>query len=274
MVCHGHNRAMADANIARPPAPALAPFVQRYWLSLRNTDRTHLVLPDGCIDIVLEVTGARWRAWGCGSTTRPTLLSCEPGRHYLGIRFRPGMARHFVRARADELTDRQEDAQALLDLPLEPIAERIGEAGLFDEIDRRLLARLAVESTAATPADRLVRAIEATHGAVRLAALARQSGPSPRQLQRQFLQAVGVTAKFFATVVRAQRAAALMSGTGHRPLADIAAAAGYADQSHMTRDFERLRGTSPAGRRVAFVQDAAVSSAGHSGPLSLNGSDR
>jgi AraC-like DNA-binding protein len=258
---------MADEFLVQPPVPALAPFVQHYWLSLHNTDRTHLALPDGCIDIVIEVAGGRWRAWGYGSTTRPTLLPCEPGRHYLGIRFRPGMARHFIRSRADELTDRQEDAQALLALPLEPIAECVGEAGLFDAIDRRLASRLTAAAPALTCADRTVRAIQAAHGAVRLEAVATQLGLSPRQLQRQFLQTVGVTAKFFCRIARAERAAALMSREGRDPLADIAADAGYADQSHMTRDFERLRGASPAGRRVAFVQDPAEHAAGHWAPL-------
>ena len=263
----GHNRPMADATLVQPPASVLAPFVQHYWLSLHNTDRSVLALPDGCIDIVLEVEGGRWRARGYGSTTRPTLLPCEPGRHYLGIRFRPGMARHFIRAAADELTDRDEDAQALLPVPLEAIAERVGEAGLFGEIDRHLASRLAGAEPALNGADRMVRAIQAAQGEVRLEAIAAQLGRSPRQLQRQFLETVGVTAKFYCRIVRAERAAALLTrDTGER-IADVAADAGYADQSHMTRDFERLRGTSPAGRRVAFVQDPALWATGHSDPL-------
>lgn len=264
---------MADATLVQPPAPVLAPFVRHYWLSLHNTDSSHVALPDGCIDIVLEVAGARWRARGYGSTTRPTLLPCEPGRHYLGIRFRPGMARHFIQAGADELTDRQEDAQALLPLPLEAIAERVGGAGLFDEIDRHLASRLPGAAPVPSGADRMVSAIQAAHGEIRLEAMAAQLGRSPRQLQRQFLQTVGVTAKFYCRIVRAERAAALLSRSAGARIADIAADAGYADQSHMTRDFERLRGASPAGRRVAFVQDPAPRATGHSGPSSLNGSD-
>lgn len=241
--------------LIRPPAPALAPFVQHYWLSLHNTHDTTLVRPDGCVDVVLEVDGSRWRGRCFGSTTRATRLACLPGRHYLGIRFRPGMGRHFIDARADALTDRVEDAQSLLDIPLEPFAEGVVNARVFDDIDRQLGAWLQQHAPAMTPADRAVREIRATHGALRIDDLATRLGRSRRQLERQFVETVGVTAKFFCTVVRADRAVALMSRDTSASLAQIAAEAGYADQSHMTRDFERLQGESPARRRVAFLQD-------------------
>jgi AraC-like DNA-binding protein len=67
---------------------------------------------------------------------------------------------------------------------------------------------------------------------------------------------VGVTPKFYARIARAEHTAALLAAPGPVSLADVAAQAGYADQSHMTRDFLRLAGTPPARWRAAFVQDA------------------
>ncbi|WP_443192724.1 helix-turn-helix domain-containing protein [Microbacterium sp. Clip185] len=51
----------------------------------------------------------------------------------------------------------------------------------------------------------------------------------------------------YATLVRIQRArrAQQLLQTGHA-LADATAAAGYADQPHLTREFRRLVGASPA----------------------------
>jgi AraC-like DNA-binding protein len=48
-----------------------------------------------------------------------------------------------------------------------------------------------------------------------------------------------------------------LSARSAQSLAAIAADAGYADQSHMVRDFRGLGGSSPSGwaGHVAFVQD-------------------
>lgn len=244
--------------IIHAPAAALRPFVAHYWLSLNNLNDAYLVLPDACVDIVLEVTGSDWRAWGYGSTTRPTRLACSPGTHYLGIRFLPGQSRHFLSGHAGELTDRRQDAHDLLPFPLEPVAARVAEADVFAEADRLLTARLCRSAPGVSPTDRMLREIDAAQGALRLGELAARFGKSPRQLQRQFLETVGVTAKFFAVIARATRAAQRIANDGSASLAAVAADAGYADQSHMTRDFVRLTGASPARRRVAFVQDAGA----------------
>jgi AraC-like DNA-binding protein len=242
--------------ILQPPAPALQPFVEHYWLSLHNVAQVHPVIPDGRVDIVLEVTEAAWQGWAYGSTTKPTGLGCTPGCHYLGVRFRPGQSRHFLRASAHELTDRREDLRHLLRVPAEALAAQVSRGDALAEIDRRLAALLHDAPPEEHQADQMVRDIEAAHGVLRLGELAARLGRSPRRLQRLFLETVGVTPKFFSLITRARRAAQLMAAPGRTPLADVAAQAGYADQSHMTRDFVRLAGVSPARWQAAFLQDA------------------
>jgi hypothetical protein len=63
--------------IVQSPAPALAPFVEHYWLCLHNTDHEHHAVPDGRVDLVLEVHAEAWHGWaaargGCsGCSLRP-----------------------------------------------------------------------------------------------------------------------------------------------------------------------------------------------------------
>lgn len=225
------------------PASELAPYVQHYWLGSDVPDPAVTVLPDGCVDVVLEVTGADSRAWVFGSTTRPTKVACLPGARYLGVRFRPGRSRHFLRAAAHELTDRREDAASLLRFAVDPKT--------FPRLDQILARTLAMAPPVDSRVDEAVRRIEGAHGAVRTDELARRLGVSLRQLQRGFARDVGVTPKLFAMISRAGHAARLLRGRAS--LADTAAQAGYADQSHMTRDFARLAGVTP--RAVAFLQD-------------------
>ena len=76
-----------------------------------------------------------------------------------------------------------------------------------------------------------------------LAELAREAGLSRYQLVRQFAQATGLTPHAYLVQRRLHHARRLMrAGT---PLAEVAAASGFADQSHLTRLFARSFGTTP-----------------------------
>ena len=76
-----------------------------------------------------------------------------------------------------------------------------------------------------------------------LAQLAREAGLSRYQLVRQFAQATGLTPHAYLLQRRLHHARRLM-GAG-APLAEVAAASGFADQSHLTRLFARTFGTTP-----------------------------
>lgn len=76
-----------------------------------------------------------------------------------------------------------------------------------------------------------------------LAQLADAASLSRYQLVRQFAQATGLTPHAYLLQRRLQLARHLM-GAG-TPLADVAAASGFADQSHLTRLFTRSFGITP-----------------------------
>lgn len=69
---------------------------------------------------------------------------------------------------------------------------------------------------------------------------------SPYHLTRLFKKATGVSPHRYLVRVRVDSARALLSaGAGERSLAEIAAAVGFADQSHLTRHFKRMLGVTP-----------------------------
>jgi AraC-like DNA-binding protein len=80
--------------------------------------------------------------------------------------------------------------------------------------------------------------------------LATEIGVSRYTLIRAFKQAFGLTPEDVRRQLRVARARALLVGDGR--LAEIAIAAGFADQSHMTRELRRLTGLSPAAYRRAL----------------------
>jgi AraC family transcriptional regulator len=79
-----------------------------------------------------------------------------------------------------------------------------------------------------------------------LADLAQAAHLSPFHLSRLFKKATGRTPHQYLVEVRVNSARSLLTaGAGSRSLADIAAAVGFADQSHLTRHFKRVLGVTP-----------------------------
>jgi AraC-like DNA-binding protein len=88
-----------------------------------------------------------------------------------------------------------------------------------------------------------VHSIRATQGSLRIDRLARHTGLSQSALERRFRREVGASPKKFAALVRLRHVVRLRrAGVS---LTEIAHAAGYADQSHLIKDFRRFTGQPP-----------------------------
>jgi AraC-like DNA-binding protein len=182
----------------------------------------------------------------CGPDTHAWSFDMAPGRAMAGVRLRPGAGGAVFGVAASELVDRRV-----------PLADLLGAA-----TDRRLVDRL----TSTPPAGLRMGALEelvrrhlrAVDPIAELAAfvardprggatsLADAAGLSTRQLRRRFDRAVGYGPAFYARVARLQRFATLALRWPGRGLAELAASAGYADQSHLGRDTREIAGRTPA----------------------------
>ena len=86
---------------------------------------------------------------------------------------------------------------------------------------------------------------------ISLTDIASAAGLSPFHLTRVFKKTMGLSPHQYLVEVRVHSARALLSSGGDRPsLAEVAAAVGFADQSHLTRQFKRILGTTPKKARV------------------------
>jgi transcriptional regulator GlxA family with amidase domain len=86
---------------------------------------------------------------------------------------------------------------------------------------------------------------------VSLADIAKAADMSPFHLARVFKKSMGMAPHHYLVEVRVHSARALLSTGGDRPsLAEVATAVGFSDQSHLTRQFKRILGTTPKKVRV------------------------
>jgi AraC-like DNA-binding protein len=79
---------------------------------------------------------------------------------------------------------------------------------------------------------------------ISLVSLAAEAGVTPFHLVREFTRAVGLSPHRYVTQTRIRRARTLLAA-GMSP-SFVAASTGFADQSHLTTQFRRYVGTTPA----------------------------
>jgi AraC family transcriptional regulator len=179
-----------------------------------------------------------------------------------------------VEVRTDALAALEDSVPPLVDLLVQRSAQVARHGGrLRAELTRRddvtplaveglvcdLLAELA-RTSIGKPDSRspwLTHARDLLHdepGPQTLSELARRVGLHPIYVARAFRAQYGCAVGDYVRCLRAERARRLLHHT-RLPLSEIAAEAGYSDQSHMTREFRRAFDQSPAAyRRVARGQ--------------------
>lgn len=239
------------------PSAALAAYVDHYWFSLTPAEAVTVVLPDGRIDLVLAQGSRQAAVTVHGSVTARTAVPLLPGARYIGVQFRPGVARHFLDVAADELTDCIAPGLDVARWSLAPALDADDPRRAIAAIDAALRRHLSRTQPPTARIDHLVSAMERAQGMLRVDALADRYGISRRQIERDFRHAVGLTPKTFAAILRFRHAGRCIREG--QSLAEVALAAGYADQSHLTRAFSRLAGLPPrayARGDVAFLQDS------------------
>lgn len=251
------------------PTSVLADLVECYW-SLRGPCPSanaggHRVLPDGCMDLIFETVGGGAgapRGFVVGAMPRAAVVPRKGSAVTWGIRFRPGGASAFLDVPAHELTGRTPDLENFWDSGVRELRQRLGETptpeGQTRVLDEALVARMMPEG--ADPVVLAVRnALEAHHGNVQIAELARRAGLSTRQLRRRFADAVGLSPKLLARILRFRAGVEALARAPGLEKGRLALRLGYYDQAHFGRDFRELAGVSPGGyleerRGVRFVQ--------------------
>lgn len=248
---------MTERAASAPLQPPTHPNVEAFW-EMTATGGAHRVLPDGCMDLLFDLDAGQARIVGTMSSAH--VVQLEAGTRYFGVRFRPGAGPHFVGLSASEVRD---DEVPLCDVMRGGAALEDRVLGAASHYERRAACVQYLQQTrvAALPLDRRVAAavqqFQRADGCVAVARVAQHVGVSERQLERLFGLHVGLRPKLFARVVRLQGALRLSHESSAQ--AWISAAAGYADEPHLLREFRELAGCSLSQLRrerdVGIVQD-------------------
>lgn len=127
------------------------------------------------------------------------------------------------------------------------LTDEFGQGGTVDRVDvDRVADRLGEVIGVGRDLTPLVRDVEsALRSGVGVGRLCEDLGIDRRALTDLFVRRYGLGLKRYQRLCRFERALDLLRRADAEPLATVAQAAGYADQSHMSRELRTLAGWSP-----------------------------
>lgn len=258
------------------PQSALRRYCGPYiGYDLRGEPGRHRGVPSGWLTVVLAFDRPTDLAWLGEEAGRGRFWALASGLHTRSVDIRHDGWQHGI-----QLALTPWGCRALLGMPASALARDIVPLGevlprldheaiaaadwpeRFRLLDRALMVAADRHSRPhVSPRPEVAQAwrlVRRTHGTVRVGDVAEELSWSRRHLSAQFRAEIGLTVKEAVKVTRFEYACGLLtSGVG---AAEVAVRAGYADQSHLTREFGELAGYAPMEYLRAefpFLQDSA-----------------
>lgn len=256
----------------RHPAAELAPFVETLWY-FEAEPMPHAferLLPDAAAGLIVDLDSESIRVHDgerldlfedvagvlvFGPQSKPSAIATDRPSRVVGAQFRVGAWHALLGLPAGEGRDRNLSLEDLWGRDGRNLRERLLEApsawSMLGTLERALAERLRAERR--HPAVRYaVAALSREERPARVGELGEGMGLSTRRLLDLFEREVGLSPKLFSRLCRFQRTAdRIWRGRGAPAeasgWADMAADCGFADQSHLIREFREFSGVTPAG---------------------------
>ena len=235
------------------PHPTLRSYIDTYWTvaSEETVLHTSKILPDGCVDIILNLEDdyktdegiilmKSETAYLIGTMTHFKENIIQSKTKLLGIRFKPAALSVFYKfSSLHEITNGNIEFEKDL---CPDIQKTIKYSAAY--LDQFFLNKLSMPKYSLRP---IIDDINLYQGKIRIKDLAQRHFVTPRQLERRFKYDIGISPKEFINVVRYQSAySQLKNNRLNKSLLQIAYESGYYDHSHLTNEIKKYTGSLPS----------------------------
>jgi len=240
------------------PPEALKSAIKCFWYDRRDAgvlNQSFEILPDGYAEIIFHV-GDRCGLPGIadiqqlpspflmGLLNQPVLLDVRGRLDIIGIRCYPWAVFDLLGLPAGTA------GMHIVEHPVATLHAALKQCVEADRIDEALHHVERYFSRTQCPVDAMLAragaAMREANGTLAVSAVAAAAHATVRTLERKFKQSSGHTVKEVSGLMRFEQ---VRNALFHRPQASIAGLAhalGYVDQSHLSREFKRYSGTTPA----------------------------
>ncbi|HEY7387160.1 MAG TPA: helix-turn-helix domain-containing protein [Bryobacteraceae bacterium] len=236
--------------LLKHPNPALARFVELFWHDDRYRKLSHRerILPTGAFTIVFDLESGS--SVVSGLRTKCIDLDTGPVGAVVGVLFRPGGGRGIFNFSADELSNETvplhllwgSAADNLCDLMRETTCPNARLQILEDALTRRMRAQAILHPAVGYG----LQEFQQVPHMERILKVVKDAGLSRRRFSQLFREQVGLTPKLYCRLRRFHWVLDRVSSGIGVEWADVAVAAGYSDQAHLTHEFREFSGFSPA----------------------------
>ena len=250
------------------PSKALAPFVECFWTRAGGPGHETRVLPDGAVDIVLDLDAPSLSmvAFVVGTMTKPLVVKPSRTCDYIAVRFHPGAAQPLFGQSMREFSDQRVHLGSIWSPQVaSEWSERIAEELPSRRV--RLFERLLIQRFAgcSLPEPRVrtaIRTILCSGGSIPVERLSPILGLTRQHLTRLFQCHVGVGVKAFSRIIRIWSRLEKTPSESRIDWAGLAVDCGYFDQAHLIRDFRALTGLAPGRMHRGSTPREGVSEGG------------
>jgi len=241
------------------PPEELRDAVRCFWYSRRDSDgseSTFEVLPDGYAEVIFYFGNglniSKDESWQSlpspflvGLLNRPVVFRSKGCLEIIGVRCFPWTVFDLLGLPSGN------DGVRIFDHPvvlLQPVLSQWMQSGRIEEAIAEVKeyfqrARLRIETSSML--FKAGVAMRKANGAIPVSQVAAAAHATARTLERRFKQSSGFTVKDVSSVMRFEQARNQLWLDPCRNLADLAQELGYADQSHLSREFKRYGGITP-----------------------------
>jgi AraC-like DNA-binding protein len=167
----------------------------------------------------------------------------------ISVRFQPGALFKFLQVPMTAFVHKNEDAELVMGHDVRDLQERLANTSSFDNmlslIEAFLWNRIQLLKENIHPVDKIAQVIMFSSQKFSLDNFAREACLSVSQLDRRFIQQIGVPPKFYSRICRFYRAYLRKQQSPCLPWLDVAWDSGYNDYQHMVKDFKSFSNSTP-----------------------------
>lgn len=237
--------------ICRPPSARLAPWVEMLWAceDYVSTHRLERIMPNGRFQIVVDLFHDDAPSVIVGMSQHFGVIETARLKSMVGVLFRPAGAAAFLGAPAAEFREKEVSLELVWGAPARRLREQLQQARdaetRFSLVETALAARLSDRAEVHPAVQHALQRLYTDAHVLLVSKISHETGWSRRRIAQLFGEQVGLPPKVYCRIVRFQRV--VQDSSEGRPLdwATVAAAGGYSDQAHLSREFREFSGLTP-----------------------------